>query len=140
MNTVIKALPLLAAGLGMLHTAVAPAGPVAINDYLGNWTSTAALYAAGSVVGYSSKTWLSLVDGNTKKPGAAGTTNQWRSPSTSRNLEHRYQKRFNQPHDRIVKVSRSHECLRAKLLDSTLDAENRMSGDAGRVTGVIPLP
>jgi|GEM_PF-2244560 len=78
MNTVIKALPLLAASLGLFHTASVPAAPVAINDYLGNWTSTAAPYAAGNVVSYSSKTWLSLVDGNAKKPGAAGTTNQWR--------------------------------------------------------------
>jgi hypothetical protein len=78
MNTVIKALPLLAASLGMFHVSAIPAAPVAINDYLGNWTATAAPYAAGNVVSYSSKTWLSLVDGNTKKPGAAGTSNQWR--------------------------------------------------------------
>jgi hypothetical protein len=78
MNTIIKALPLLAASLGLFHTAAVPAAPVAINDYLGAWTSTAAPYAAGNVVSYSSKTWLSLVDGNTKKPGAAGTSNQWR--------------------------------------------------------------
>ena len=78
MKTVIKALPLLAATVGMFHAAVVPAAPVAINDYLGNWTSTAAPYAAGNVVSYSSKTWLSLVDGNSKKPGAAGTANQWK--------------------------------------------------------------
>jgi hypothetical protein len=78
MNTVVKALPLLAASLGMCHPSAVPAAPVPINDYLGNWTSTAAPYAAGNVVTYSSKTWLSLVDGNTKKPGATGTSSQWR--------------------------------------------------------------
>jgi hypothetical protein len=78
MKTVVKALPLLAASLGMFHAAAVPAAPVPINDYLGNWTSTAAPYAAGNVVTYSSKTWLSLVDGNSKKPGATGTANQWR--------------------------------------------------------------
>ena len=78
MNTVFKALPLLAASLGLFHATAVSSAPVAINDYLGAWTSTAAPYAAGNVVTYSSKTWLSLVDGNTKKPGAAGTSNQWR--------------------------------------------------------------
>ena len=72
MNNILKFL----AGL-TLNLAQA-AAPVPINDYLGAWTSTAAPYAAGNVVTYSSKTWLSLVDGNTKRPGAAGTTNQWR--------------------------------------------------------------
>ena len=78
MNTVVKALPLLAASLGMYHPSAVPAAPVPINDYLGNWTLAGRPYAAGNVVSYSSKTWLSLVDGNAKKPGAAGTTNQWR--------------------------------------------------------------
>ena len=78
MNTVVKALPLLAASLGMCHPSAVPAAPVPINDYLGNWTLAGRPYAAGNVVSYSSKTWLSLVDGNAKKPGAAGTTNQWR--------------------------------------------------------------
>jgi hypothetical protein len=78
MNTLFKALPLLAASVGMFHAAAVPAAPVPINDYLGNWTSTAAPYAAGNVVTYSSKTWLSLVDGNTAKPGAANTATKWR--------------------------------------------------------------
>jgi len=80
MNTVMKVLPLLAASLGLFHTAAVPAAPVAINDYLGNWTSKAAPYpyAAGNVVTYSSKTWLSLVDGNYAKPGGVGAATKWR--------------------------------------------------------------
>jgi len=79
MNTILKLLAgfLILAGLSLNPAQSAPA-PVPINDYLGAWTATAAPYAAGNVVSYSSKTWLSLIDGNTKKPGAAGTTNQWR--------------------------------------------------------------
>ena len=79
MNAILKLLAgcLTLAGL-MLHPAQAAQAPVPINDYLGAWTSTAAPYAAGNVVSYASKTWLSLVDGNTKRPGAAGTANQWR--------------------------------------------------------------
>ena len=37
MKTVVKALPLLAASLGMFHPSAVPAAPVPINDYLGNW-------------------------------------------------------------------------------------------------------
>lgn len=76
LNTLLFSV-LILAGLSFNAAHSAPA-PVPINDYLGAWTATAAPYAAGNVVTYSSKTWLSLVDGNTKKPGAAGTTNQWR--------------------------------------------------------------
>ena len=62
----------------MTYTSSIQSAPVPINDYLGDWTSTAAPFAAGNVVTYSNKTWLSLVDGNTKKPGAASTSKQWR--------------------------------------------------------------
>ena len=49
MNTVVKALPLLAASLGMCHPSAVPAAPVPINDYLGNWTLAGRPYAACNV-------------------------------------------------------------------------------------------
>jgi hypothetical protein len=78
MNKTLKTLLLLASSALIFPTAAVPAAPVPINDYLGNWTLAGRPYAAGNVVTYSSKTWLSLIDGNTKKPGAAGTASQWK--------------------------------------------------------------
>ena len=54
------------------------AAPVPINDYHGDWTPTAGVYAAGSVVTHAGKNWLSLADGNGSIPGAAGTEPLWR--------------------------------------------------------------
>ena len=54
------------------------AAPVPINDYLGDWAATAAPYASGNVVNHAGDTWLSIINGNTAKPGAPGTASRWR--------------------------------------------------------------
>ena len=48
MNKTLKTLLLLASSALIFPTAAVPAAPVHINDYLGNWTATAAPYAAGN--------------------------------------------------------------------------------------------
>ena len=61
-----------------LTTAAPLPAPVPIADYLGAWSAAAGPYAAGTVVTFSQKTWLSLIDGNTAKPGGMGTSAKWR--------------------------------------------------------------
>ena len=52
--------------------------PVSINDHLGEWSATAAPYAAGNVVMHANKTWLSIIHGNTTEPGGVGPDGPWR--------------------------------------------------------------
>ena len=63
--------------------------PVPINDYLGAWSGAAGPYAAGDVVTFSQKTWLSLTDGNTAKPGGRGASAQWRMLGDTRTFSYK---------------------------------------------------
>ena len=76
MNQFLKALFIITASA--LTAQPLAAVPVRINDHLGDWSSAAAPYAAGNMVIHAHKTWLSLVNGNTSKPGASGTAGRWR--------------------------------------------------------------
>lgn len=78
MNKFLKALFVITASVLMTQPLTAAAQPVSISDYLGDWSATAAPYAAGNMVTHAQKTWLSLVNGNVSKPGASGTAGQWR--------------------------------------------------------------
>ena len=73
MKTIFPALFVLTTSA--LMTPPLAAAPVPINDYLGDWSASAAPYAAGNVVNHAGDTWLSLANGNASKPGAAS---QWR--------------------------------------------------------------
>lgn len=84
-----KLLPaLFALTASALMTPPLAAAPVPINDYLGDWSATAAPYAAGNVVNHADKTWLSLVDGNAAKPGAPGAASQWRLVGHARSFHY----------------------------------------------------
>ena len=77
MKTFLKTLCLITAS-ALSTPSLTAAAPVPINDYHGDWTQTAGVYAAGSVVTHAGKNWLSLTDGNGSKPGEAGTESLWR--------------------------------------------------------------
>lgn len=82
MNKFLKVFFVAIASPLMMQPMPAPAeplpAPIPLNDYLGEWSATAAPYAAGNVVIHASKTWLSVINGNRAEPGGIGTDGPWR--------------------------------------------------------------
>lgn len=76
MNTFLQALFVITASA--LSVPPLAAEPVPINDYHGDWSAAAGVYAAGSMVTHAGQNWLSLTDGNGSVPGAIGSETLWR--------------------------------------------------------------